>query len=720
MANAGTVNINLVAETAQFVANINKAVSTLKYLKAAEIAFSQGKELAGWIVQQIQMAKEYSKAGTAVADSLDRQAQSLGTTSRAMAAFAVVEHRADLEAGSLASSLSKMQQAISDSQVYGSSADKTFSKLGLRFSDLIGLSLEDQFRMIADAISKVDTASERTAATMDIFGKAGKGLVGTMTDGSKAFDSAAESAKKFGLSLSATEQARILKAEEKVKELAIVIKGYQQQVAAANAENVAAQAALSANREKVTANIAKEVNNIMAKSIDAEAAVIDLGVSLSNIGMTMGGMGYGSIGAAPKQFDRVTDAVKSAREEVKKAGEEAKRTEELSSGMLKVFVDYERQFAAAGVAYGARMKRDAEISKEYAKEAEKKNASMMDQKKILDEMYEVRLKQDEQESKSVKKIQDNYRGAIGVVNKFYEDVASARRKNDEEYRTKSAADDPKVKEAIAKRQLGGGKGDPAIQAELLRIQQERIAIETALGDPSQDPKVLYDRKVQLLLKEEAIRSAEDERKRILMEEQEKRALYSNFFGDLATIAGAFADQSREMFIVSQVASIAQAEINAWMAYSNVLAKESILGVAASQIMASAALAAGQVAVMNIAMQQPPGRATGGAVMRNSLYEVAEKGPEILESGGRSYLLNGDKSGRVQPLGPGGGKSGVVVNVNNLPGQTARVSEGGTPESPTINIDILDGMMANAASQPRGQFSRAMQSQYGLNAARGAR
>lgn len=716
MANAGTVNVNLVAETAQFVANINKAVQTLKYLKAAEIAFDKGKELAGWMTEQIQMAKEYSKAGTAVADALDRQAQSLGTTARAMAAFAVVEHRADLEAGSLAASLSKMQVAIEDSSVYGSSAEKSFAKLGLQFKDLAGLSPEDQFRLISDGMSKISSNTERASIANDIFGKAYKGLIGTLAQGSAAFDDAAMAAKKFGIALSATEQARILKAEEKVKELALIIKGYQQQEAAANAENVAADAAYSAIIEKRNANTARAVNSSLSLWRDFWVQIGDAMQTASN---TPGGAS--SISITTKASTELRDATRLAIEEVRKAGVEAKRTEDVTSGMLKVFVDFERQFNVAATSARAAIKTDAEITKKQAE--------------MTKDLNKERLEW-------LKPTVDAYQGMKKFWDTWYSDMAKARKaaseksfstsgfdfvrgeyevelKKMDEYRKKSAADDPRVKDAIARRQIGGDRGtNPAIRDELMRIHQERLAIDQAMGDPSQDPKVLYQRKVDLLLKEEAIRTTEEERRRLEMENQEKRALYSDFFGNLSTIAGAFADQSREMFMVSKIASIAQAEINAWMAYSNVLAKESLLGGTAAHIMAGVALAAGQVAVMNIAQQQPPGRKNGGAVTRNSLYEVAEKGPEILQQNGKSYLLPGDSSGRVQPMGPGGGGR-VVVNVNNLPGQTARVSEGGTPGNPSITIDIIDNMVAAAVSQPRSATNRAMQSRYGLNAARGA-
>jgi hypothetical protein len=299
-----------------------------------------------------------------------------------------------------------------------------------------------------------------------------------------------------------------------------------------------------------------------------------------------------------------------------------------------------------------------------------------------------------------------------------EKAAKEKQKRDDDWFAKSPADDPRVKERIAKRQMIDSKTGGAAGDKIFDLEQEKLAIEKWLGNPKNSPYLVHDRRVNILLEQEEIRSAEERKRRMEMDQQEKLALYAGFFGNLSTLLGAFGEQSKEMFLVAQLASIAQAEVNAWMAYSNVIAKESILGLVPAQIMAGVALAAGQVAVMNIAKQKPPGRANGGGVAPNTLYEVAERGPEMFESGGKSYLMNGGASGRVQPLGPGGGGR-VTVNVNNLPGQTARVTEGGTQSQPTITIDIVDAMVAAAVSNGRSQTSRAMSGKYGLNAARGA-
>jgi hypothetical protein len=60
-----------------------------------------------------------------------------------------------------------------------------------------------------------------------------------------------------------------------------------------------------------------------------------------------------------------------------------------------------------------------------------------------------------------------------------------------------------------------------------------------------------------------------------------------------------------------------------------------------------------------------GRAIGGPVSRGGLYEVNERGPELLNLAGRQYLMMGNNQGTVQPnsqVGGGGQMVNITVNV----------------------------------------------------------
>ena len=57
----------------------------------------------------------------------------------------------------------------------------------------------------------------------------------------------------------------------------------------------------------------------------------------------------------------------------------------------------------------------------------------------------------------------------------------------------------------------------------------------------------------------------------------------------------------------------------------------------------------------------PTRAIGGPVSAGGLYEVNERGPEVLNVAGRSYLMMGNQGGDVSPNAGAGPRPVSVVN-----------------------------------------------------------
>lgn len=121
-----------------------------------------------------------------------------------------------------------------------------------------------------------------------------------------------------------------------------------------------------------------------------------------------------------------------------------------------------------------------------------------------------------------------------------------------------------------------------------------------------------------------------------------------------------------------------------------------------------------------------GRATGGPTAGGTMYEVAERGPEIYQSGGRTYLLSG-QDGYVSPAGAGGGArvasaapgGGLVVNIINNQGDkvqaSATESKGpGGGRQLDILIDSIEQKIAGNVARGQGPMSSALSSRYGLN------
>ena len=119
------------------------------------------------------------------------------------------------------------------------------------------------------------------------------------------------------------------------------------------------------------------------------------------------------------------------------------------------------------------------------------------------------------------------------------------------------------------------------------------------------------------------------------------------------------------------------------------------------------------------VQVSGGRASGGSVSAGSLYEVSENGPELLQSGGRTYLMMGAQGGNVVPnqkaAATGSYGSAPVVQVfdqrtaaSAAPVETQ--TETGADGMQRVKLFIRDEMRSQVNS---GGMDAAFKANYGL-------
>ena len=118
-----------------------------------------------------------------------------------------------------------------------------------------------------------------------------------------------------------------------------------------------------------------------------------------------------------------------------------------------------------------------------------------------------------------------------------------------------------------------------------------------------------------------------------------------------------------------------------------------------------------------------GKETGGDVFAGGTYRVNERGPELLSVGSKNYLMMGNQKGSVTPNNKmGGGGQQVAVNVYPQPGETAQVTNQVQADGSldiSVVIDQMESRLASNIANGGGSLGNAMESQYGLNRARGA-
>lgn len=151
------------------------------------------------------------------------------------------------------------------------------------------------------------------------------------------------------------------------------------------------------------------------------------------------------------------------------------------------------------------------------------------------------------------------------------------------------------------------------------------------------------------------------------------AALSGYTAALTAGTGAVAAQTAGVTGLAAAEATASAGITASSA-STSLALTGMSAAATSAAAALAALTAASAAksgvdaattVVSIAGAASGGRAIGGPVSARQLYQVNERGPELLSVAGKQYLMMGGQGGKVEPVAPSKGGD-VFVNVHVTP------------------------------------------------------
>lgn len=150
-------------------------------------------------------------------DNLGESADRLGTTPEIFDALSKSAKSAGVDAGTLESSLSRMQALLSDAAAGGKETSAALASIGLDAKKLIDLSLDDQLAAIADGLASVGNAADRTAAARKIFGKGGAALLPLLQGGGSGLRSTMDQFRDPALNEAAKNAGRLNDALDLVK-----------------------------------------------------------------------------------------------------------------------------------------------------------------------------------------------------------------------------------------------------------------------------------------------------------------------------------------------------------------------------------------------------------------------------------------------------------------------------------------------------------------------
>ena len=145
---------------------------------------------------------------------LDDMSQRTGASVEALSGLGYAAKMSGAELEDVEKGLRTMQKGLA-------AGDDGFAAMGISVEKLKGFAPEDQMRMIADELAKIENPGDRAAAAMGIFGKSGANLLPMLQNGAKGIDMLVAEADALGVVMSGEDASAAAVLGDSIDELSI-------------------------------------------------------------------------------------------------------------------------------------------------------------------------------------------------------------------------------------------------------------------------------------------------------------------------------------------------------------------------------------------------------------------------------------------------------------------------------------------------------------------
>lgn len=175
-------------------------------------------------------------------DALTKTADKLGIATEKLGGL---HHAANLSGAGTATldkGIQKMVRGLGDAAQGTGAARDALKTLGLEAQALAGMTPDQQFYAIADAMEGVTNQSDRVSVAFDLFGATGTALINTLAGGSAALQAMQDDADGLGITFSRVDAAKVEAANDAITRMQAAFSGAAQTLAIELAPYVSALA----------------------------------------------------------------------------------------------------------------------------------------------------------------------------------------------------------------------------------------------------------------------------------------------------------------------------------------------------------------------------------------------------------------------------------------------------------------------------------------------
>jgi len=286
---AGRAFVELFADDSKLVRGLRRAEKRLKAFGDRIRNF--GLKIAGLGTAMLTPMLGAAKAFSSMGDQVAKMAKRTGLSVEALSELRFVASQTGTEFESLEMGFRRMQRSIYDAGRGLSTAKDALADLGLRFEDLDGLSPEDQFKLLGEAISRIEDPTKKAAIAMTLFGRTGTNLLPMFARGAKGIEELQEEARRLGLTMSSEDAKAAEDFTDALDKLWKVVKMGVFRVGAALAPVLQQLTdTITGVATKISAWIDQN-RQLIVTVMQVAAAIIAGGLALAALGTVISGLG---------------------------------------------------------------------------------------------------------------------------------------------------------------------------------------------------------------------------------------------------------------------------------------------------------------------------------------------------------------------------------------------------------------------------------------------
>lgn len=301
MSDIAKLTVALYANSAQFTSELKKSQKNAKnwsdsISKTMSIA---AKATAGAAVAAAGSLALIYNQQAALIDQTAKFADRIGISTEALTQFRHASELTGVGAKNLDMSLQRMTRRIAEAATGSGEAAPALKQLGLDAQALGQMTPDQQLYALSDAFTQVESQSERVRLAFKLFDSEGVGMVNMLAGGSEGLRSMADEADRLGITLSRIDAAKVEMANDAMYKVGVTTTALKQEITTQLAPIVAALADEFVNyaqqfggmNSMVAEGIHSVVNGIgfMADSMRGVQLIID-GLTVAWDGFKLGFM----------------------------------------------------------------------------------------------------------------------------------------------------------------------------------------------------------------------------------------------------------------------------------------------------------------------------------------------------------------------------------------------------------------------------------------------